>query len=127
MCELDDYESSKCRVDESKCGISYQEMELTIQGQDQMLTDFFDNIKYINCVSASELYPGMTNTDQKVNHDTSSTKSENHDTGSGESEDLPYILIGSFGGLFIVILIAVVGVCVCRQKKHESPEEKVFE
>ena len=126
MCELEDDESSECRVDKSKCGISYQEMVLTKQGQDQMVTDFFNNISYINCVTANELYTGMTNNDQKVNHDTSSTKSENHDTGSGESEDLPYILIGSFGGLFIVILIAVVGVCVCRQKKNESPEEKVF-
>ena len=118
MCELEDGESSECRVDESKCGISYQEMVKTRQGQDQMVTDFFNNISYIQCDTEKEkeLHLGKANLGQKVDKA----------TGSTEPEKLTYILMGStVGGITLIFtVIAFIGFCVYRQNKPESPHER---
>ena len=55
LCEHND-ESSECQVDKNKCGISYKEMNQTITGKKEMVTDFFNKVSYIHCDTANELY-----------------------------------------------------------------------
>ena len=92
-----------------------------------MIAKFFDNISYIHCDTTNELYSSKTKPDRNVNDDTGSRESENHDSGSKEHENITFILIGSIGGFFTVIIIAFVGICVYRKKKHVSAQDKVFE